>query len=96
MSPVMFVVRLRGASLVGGIRRGREVSTICTTRFADILEREWGRSKRKYCGNSSWNINLKGGIVNDSTMKGCRSLSFDTFHWAGGANNRVRAGEMVI
>ncbi len=111
MGPAMFVVRVRSISLVDGIRRGREGNVTGTTRFVEILEREWGRSKRKYCANSSWslsqlrartsinsswNINLKGGNVNDWVRKGCRALSMSAFHGAGGANNRVRAGEVVL
>ncbi len=111
MGPAMFVARVRCTSLVSGIRRGCEGNATGTTRFVGILEREWGRSKRKYCTNSSWslsqlrtetsvnsswNINLKGGNVNDWVRKGCRALSMDAFHWTGGANNRVRAGEVVL
>ncbi len=108
----MSTVRIRCASLVSGVRRGREGNATGTMRFVGILEQlERGRPKRQYCTNSSWslsqlkpqsrvnlfwNVNLEGGNVNGWVRKGCRALSMDAFHWTGGANNRVRVGEVVV
>ncbi len=104
----MSFVRIRSTSLVSGIRRGRESNVTGTTRFVGILEWERRRTKRQYCTNPSWslsqlrpqssvnpswNVNLKFGNIN-GLGKGCRALSMDAFDWAGGANNRVRTGEV--
>ncbi len=108
----MSAVRVRSTSLVSGVRRGREGNVTDTTRFAGLLGQLYrGGGGRQYCTNYSWslsqprrqsrvnlfwNTSLEGGNVNGLVRNGCRALSTDAFHWTGGANNRVRVGEVVV